>query len=102
MHTRLRRAGLASVATALLLTAAACGNDNSDSATETEAEANTDVSGSVAVSGSSTVEPISTAVAEAFTAQNSDVDITVPSGALSDSGRSASTKRRSRLLISSG
>jgi phosphate transport system substrate-binding protein len=77
MHTRARRAGLATLAAALLLTASACGNDNSDEATETDATADTEVSGSVAISGSSTVEPISTAVREAFIAQNDGVDITV-------------------------
>ncbi len=77
MHSRLRRAGVATFAAALLLTAAACGNDNSDEAADTDAQADTEVSGSVNVSGSSTVEPISTAVAEAFKAQNSNVDITV-------------------------
>lgn len=79
MHTRTRKAGLAAVATALLLSAAACGgNDNTDEAAETDATvANTEVSGSVSISGSSTVEPISTAVAEAFRAQAPDVDVTV-------------------------
>lgn len=78
MHTRTRKAGLAAVAAAFLLTASACGNDNSDEAGgDTDAEADTEVSGSVAVSGSSTVEPISRAVAEAFAAQNDQVEITV-------------------------
>lgn len=79
MHTRFRRAGLATVATALLLTASACGNDNSDDATSdaTVPEEQADLSGSIAISGSSTVEPISIAVREAFVAQADGVDVTV-------------------------
>jgi phosphate transport system substrate-binding protein len=80
MHTRARRAGIATLAAALLLTASACGNDNSDEATETQAtvaEGDTELEGTIAISGSSTVEPISTAVAEAFRAQATGVDVTV-------------------------
>jgi len=77
MSIRFRRMGAATLAAALLFTAAACGNDNTDEAVDTEAEADTDVSGSVVISGSSTVEPISTAVAEAFRAQNDQVQISV-------------------------
>lgn len=79
MHTRARRAGFAILAAALLLSASACGNDNSDEATETDATVADagDLSGTIAISGSSTVEPISTAVAEAFRAQAADVDVTV-------------------------
>jgi phosphate transport system substrate-binding protein len=78
MHTRVRRAGLAFTAAALLLTAAACGNDNTDEAGgDTDATVEEGVEGSVSISGSSTVEPISTAVAEAFRAQAPDVEITV-------------------------
>lgn len=78
MQQRVRKAGIAFLAAMLVFSAAACGNDNTDEAGElTDATADTAVSGSVAISGSSTVEPISTAVAEAFRGQNSDVDITV-------------------------
>lgn len=82
MHTRVRRAGIATLAAALLLTASACGNDNTDEAgsgsdaTVPEEEADS-LEGSITISGSSTVEPISTAVAEAFRGQASGVDITV-------------------------
>ncbi len=82
MHTRFRRAGMASLAAALLMTAAACGNDNTDEAgggsdaTVPEEEA-ASLEGSISISGSSTVEPISTAVAEAFRGQADGVDITV-------------------------
>ncbi|HEU5151973.1 MAG TPA: substrate-binding domain-containing protein [Iamia sp.] len=80
MHTRLRRAGIATLAAALLLTASACGNDNTDEAGDTDAtvpEEASSLEGSVSVSGSSTVAPISTAVAEAFRSQASGVDVTV-------------------------
>ena len=77
MHTRFRRIGLATVAAALLLSASACGNDNSDEATDTDATVPEGVEGSVSISGSSTVEPISSAAAEAFIAENDDVDISV-------------------------
>jgi len=77
MHTRFRRIGLATLAAALLLSASACGNDNSDEATETDATVPEGIEGTVSISGSSTVEPISTAVREAFIAGNDAVDVTV-------------------------
>ncbi len=77
MYQRVRKAGLAAVATAMLFTAAACGNDNSDAADETTATVPEGIEGAVSISGSSTVEPISSAVREAFVAQNDDVSITV-------------------------
>lgn len=50
---------------------AACGNDNADKARElTTATADTSVEGRIEVTGSSTVEPISTIAAEAFRGQN--------------------------------
>jgi phosphate transport system substrate-binding protein len=72
----------ASIAAALLLPAlllAGCGSDSDDeSGSDTEApEANTDVTGSIVVSGSSTVEPITALVREEFIAQNDGVDISV-------------------------
>jgi phosphate transport system substrate-binding protein len=82
MHTRVRRAGIATLAAALLLTASACGNDNTDEAgggtdATVPEDAAEGLEGSISISGSSTVEPISTAVAEAFRAQAGGVDITV-------------------------
>jgi phosphate transport system substrate-binding protein len=62
-------------AVSLLLLAAACGGD--DSSTTNSAAGDTTVSGSVVVSGSSTVEPISSLVAELFRENNPDVTITV-------------------------
>ena len=64
---------LALVAIAML--AAACGGD--DNSADTGTDAPEDLSGSIAVSGSSTVEPISAAVASKFSAQYPDVAISV-------------------------
>jgi phosphate transport system substrate-binding protein len=62
----------------LTLIAAACGDgdDDSDNA-GASADGDESVSGEVNVTGSSTVEPISTAVAELFQEQNSDVTVNV-------------------------
>lgn len=65
-------------ATTLALLGAACGNDNSDVSRDlTSARADPTVSGRVLVTGSSTVEPISTLVGEAFRGQNNAVDVAV-------------------------
>lgn len=72
------RRPLAIVVTALALLGAACGNDNSDlSGDLTSARADTTVSGRISITGSSTVEPISTLVGEAFRGQNGKVDTSV-------------------------
>lgn len=64
---------LALVAVALI--AAACGgDDNGDAESGDNAE---DLSGSIAISGSSTVEPISAAVASKFNSQYPDVAVSV-------------------------
>jgi phosphate transport system substrate-binding protein len=60
------------LAGALLL--AACGGDDEGTAGANEGGG---LSGDIVISGSSTVEPISTAVAEAFRAENGDVSISV-------------------------
>jgi phosphate transport system substrate-binding protein len=71
-----RRLALAAIVPALL--AAACGNDNSDvSGDLTSARADTTVAGRIDVTGSSTVEPITTLVGEAFGGQNGKVDTSV-------------------------
>lgn len=78
MISNKRRVGIVAALAVPALLLGACGpgdDDGGDPATD--ATANTDVSGKVAVSGSSTVEPISALVAEDFMAQNGDVDITV-------------------------
>ncbi len=63
-----------SVLLALLLGAAACG---SSSASDGAAGGDSGDAGSIAVSGSSTVEPISIAVAENFKQSNADVSVSV-------------------------
>jgi phosphate transport system substrate-binding protein len=77
--------GAASVV--LALGVAACGGDDDDSATasggDTTASA-TDLSGSITIDGSSTVQPFAEAAAELFNEDNPDVDITV--GAAGTSG----------------
>ena len=61
---------------ALSLVAAACGgDDNNDGASGASGPA--DITGSITVSGSSTVEPISSLVAELFNDDNPDVSMTV-------------------------
>ncbi len=82
------------LALSLSVTAAACGSSDSDATETTEAGESTesteagetetdgeaaggDLSGEIVVSGSSTVEPISIAVAESFSAENSDVNTQV-------------------------
>ena len=74
---RLRRS-LTLLLTATLL-AAACGDgeDDGGSAGASEGDGAEAVSGEVNVTGSSTVEPISTAVAELFQEQNGDVTVNV-------------------------
>ena len=62
----------------LLLLAVACGGDDGDDdAASTEGTAEGGAAGAVVVSGSSTVEPISASVAEAFLAENPGVEIQV-------------------------
>ncbi len=82
-----RRASLIALPLSLALLAAACGDDDDtttatdDAASDTEGDAASseggDLSGTIVVSGSSTVEPISIAVAEAFSSENGGVDISV-------------------------
>ena len=61
----------------LTLLAAACGNGEDDDSSDASAGGSDSVSGEVNVTGSSTVEPISTAVAELFQEQNGDVTVNV-------------------------
>jgi phosphate transport system substrate-binding protein len=72
------RRPLVIVATVVALLATGCGNDNSDVSRDlTPARADTTVSGSIDITGSSTVEPLTTLVAEAFRGQNGKVDVAV-------------------------
>jgi phosphate transport system substrate-binding protein len=63
------------MATSLALVAAACGGD--DDGDTGGGDTPSDLTGSIAISGSSTVEPISSLVAELFNGPNPDVSITV-------------------------
>ena len=76
IRTPLRRAAApAAIALSLALVAAACGSDDDDSGSGSGSDQN--LSGSVNISGSSTVEPISSLVAEEFSGDNPDVDLAV-------------------------
>ena len=76
-----RRLAWLSIVLAFSLTAAACGDDDDDASTsggsDGGSEGGGDVSGSINISGSSTVEPITSLAAESFTGENDGVDIAV-------------------------
>lgn len=75
MTSRFRRTfRIAALLTTIALTAGACGGD--DSSTD-DGDSSSGASGEVFISGSSTVAPISTRVAELFEDVNSDVFVTV-------------------------
>src|SRR5215216_4216791 len=70
---------------ALALVLAACGGGGGGQKEEdTKAEKGGGAAGQIAVEGSSTVQPISQAAAEAFNQQNRDVEITVGGGGTGD------------------
>ncbi|MFZ8917517.1 MAG: substrate-binding domain-containing protein, partial [Ilumatobacteraceae bacterium] len=81
----MKRKHLAALVAAAAVTLAACGGDDSSSSNETSAPSETnaaggggsDPGGSIFVSGSSTVEPITAAVAKLFSDANPNVAITV-------------------------
>ncbi len=81
MISKKHQASLAAVLIVPALLLGACGKKTDDEGTgsgdQTEATADTSVSGSVVVSGSSTVEPITNFAREDFIAQNDQVDIDV-------------------------
>jgi phosphate transport system substrate-binding protein len=75
-----RRLAGAVAATALALAtlvAAGCGGDDNSAAGTSSAGAGSDLSGDIAIDGSSTVGPLTSAAAEAFNGQNSGVNVTV-------------------------
>ena len=75
---RARRLALIAAAATLAvgtLAAAGCGDD--DSSANTTGGNSAGLSGNITIDGSSTVAPLTSAAAEAFNAENSDVDITV-------------------------
>jgi phosphate transport system substrate-binding protein len=69
MHTKRRWTWLLAIVAVTTLLAAACGDDDGGSGGG--------ATGTVSVSGSSTVEPISSAAAEVFIEENGDVEISV-------------------------
>ena len=71
-----KAARLALAIIAVALVGAACGGD-SDAASNDSNDSGGSLSGSIAVSGSSTVQPITSRVAEKFQAENGDVSISV-------------------------
>src|ERR671916_398024 len=73
MKERGRPFRLSVAAAAVALVAAACGGDNGGS----DAAGASELSGEIAISGSSTVEPISTLVAQKFASENPGVAISV-------------------------
>lgn len=79
MSSRFRRIAILALPIALLT--AACAPEQTEATSATGGE---NVSGAIAISGSSTVEPISVAVAEKFNAQNPDVEISVQGPGTSD------------------
>ncbi len=78
MRTLRKHAGLLAGLLSLSLVAAACGSDeDGGSGDGGTAEPTESISGSIVISGSSTVEPISSVVAEIFNESNPDVAISV-------------------------
>jgi len=75
-----RKWAIAATVAALALVAAACGDDDGDGGTDGGDE----VTGSLNISGSSTVEPITSLVAEKFRSENPGVDIAVDGPGTSD------------------
>jgi phosphate transport system substrate-binding protein len=76
--TKKRQASLAAALLVPALLLSACGSDSEDDGGDaSSATADTEVSGSIAISGSSTVEPISALAAEDFMGQNGNVSISV-------------------------
>ncbi|HJU57538.1 MAG TPA: substrate-binding domain-containing protein [Actinomycetota bacterium] len=78
MRKQRRWALIVGAASALALVAAACGNDGDG------AGATGEISGSLNISGSSTVEPITSLVAEKFITQNPSVEVAVDGPGTSD------------------
>ncbi len=81
-RTSLRRVAVPSIATLALILSACGGQDDTDTTSTgnggTGATGGTeDVSGSVTIDGSSTVEPLSTAASELFSEEQPDVRVTV-------------------------
>ena len=69
--------GVAAATVALALVAGACSSSDDNSSSSGSASSAEALTGSIAISGSSTVEPIRSLVAEKFSGTNPDVTITV-------------------------
>ena len=74
--SRQRRSAGLSVIVAAAMALSACGGDD-DSGAGASGDGGDDISGTINISGSSTVEPISSLAAEAFMTENSGADIAV-------------------------
>lgn len=78
MISKKRQASIAAALFVPALLLGACGSDSEDTGEgASSATADTEVSGSIVVSGSSTVEPVIALAAEDFMGQNGNVDISV-------------------------
>jgi phosphate transport system substrate-binding protein len=75
MTLRMRRGWLLGLTLAIALVAAACGGDDDSGGTDTGGATN--LSGSIVIDGSSTVAPITEAIAEEFRKEQSGVQVTV-------------------------
>ena len=88
MKSRRMYASLAALAVAGgSLTLAACGS--SDSSSDTSGGGGANLAGKIAIDGSSTVAPLTTAAAEAFNGKNPDVNITVGTSSASKAATAA-------------
>jgi phosphate transport system substrate-binding protein len=72
-----RRIALAGLGASLALVAAACSDDGGDSSGGDTGSVAEGLSGTIVISGSSTVQPISSVIAEVFNETNPDVSISV-------------------------
>jgi len=77
MRRLMKHAGIVAGLLALALVAAACGGGDDEPGGNTGAAGNEELSGSIVISGSSTVEPVSSIVAEVFNETSPNVSISV-------------------------
>ena len=77
MRRLMKHAGIVAGLLALALVAAACGGGDDEPGGNTGAAGNEELSGSIVISGSSTVEPVSSIVAEIFNETSPNVSISV-------------------------
>ena len=75
MTQRIRRGWLLGLTLAIVLVVAACGGDDDGGGTDTGGATN--LSGSIVIDGSSTVAPVTEAIAEEFRKEQSGVEVTV-------------------------